>query len=521
VGKDKKKTAGKEIKSREAFLARLAAELEEARERNGSDEIGSGFTTDCLYANELGDGMLYAELHRGKYVFEKNSESWYRWTGHYWELDVMREAVSAVENVAQAYLDVAHELVDKIARAKSDSDRDALKERQDDIYKRVSRLRGDRGRRKTLEFAHSNPFNALDVSSECFDLDPFALACQNGVIDLRTGELRPGRPRDYITKACPVEYAGVDIPADRWERSLLEIFEDDENLIAYLQRLFGYCLTGKVTEHILPIFVGRGRNGKGTIIETIKNHVMGPLASVIQAEMLLDTGRARNPAGPSPDKMALKGARLVYASETDENRRFSTATIKSFTGGDTIRARNPHDKFEIQFRPTHKLILSTNDLPHVSSSDYAFWARTHVVPFKLSFVRHKPKEDFERPADPDLPDKLADEAAGILAWMVRGCIAWQREGLNPPPVVTEATRKYQRREDIVADFIDECCVRRPGLRTRSSEIYSEFRVWWKDTISNKPLSKNKFGKLFVKHFRREKEGVIYYLDVALKGGDYA
>lgn len=506
-----------ESKRRQAEI--MAAIQKDADEAKKPDEITDEFVIDCLYANELGDGMLYAALHKKDLIYEKNSDTWLRWAGHYWEIDNMRQAKKSVAVVAQRYLDEATALVDQIARAKTKDEGQRLKDRQDNIYKRVLRLRSDRGGKNALEFAHTNPSNSLEAWIDWFDRDPMQIPCKNGPIDAATGNHSPGRQDQYFMKACPVEYKGVDEPAPRWERFLMEVFEEDENIIAYLQRLFGYCLTGHITEHVLPIFNGRGRNGKGTIIETIKKHVMGPLASPIQAEMLLNQGRARNTAGPSADIMSLRGLRLAYASETDEGTRFSSSRVKWLTGGDTLKGRNPHDRYETEFVPTHKLILLTNDLPHVSAHDYAFWERVHVVPFRLSYVTHKPREDYERPADRDLPAKLAEEASGILAWMVRGCVAWQDQGLNPPPIITHATAKYRRGEDQIADFIDECCFKRPSLRTRASVIYSAFREWWKENISNKPLSQQKFGKLFSQTFQREKEGVAFYLGVGIKGGE--
>ena len=328
----------------------------------GTDKVDSNLIEECLNANELGDGILYSVLNEGKYVYNKSSREWLRWTGHHWELDVMESSLAAVEDVCRAYLREAVNIVQKIAKASEGGDQDAkqqiaqLEKTQKWIYKRVYSLRADTRRNSCLKFAHSNPVKSLSIKGDELDQNPWLLACKNGVIDLRTGELRPGRPEDYLLKAAPTEWKGINGPAPTWEQALFEIFDGDESIIKYLQRLFGYAITGLTREHVFPILYGKGRNGKGTIVEAIC-HVLGPLAGSIQSEMLLDQGRVRSSAGPSPDVMALRGLRLAFASETDEGRRFSTARVKWLVGGDTLVGRLPHDKHEIRFRPTHTLFL--------------------------------------------------------------------------------------------------------------------------------------------------------------------
>jgi len=479
--------------------------------------ITSRFIQDCLYANELGDGMLAAALFKDRFLYVKSSEDWLSWEGHHWERDIMAKSRASVEEVADVFLDEASRMQGKIGEAIKNKDKelvDKLQDGQKIIYKRVGRLRSERGRINCLKFAHTNISNQIAIKGDELDLNPWLLACKNGVIDLRTGELRPGRPGDLISKASPVEFTGLDTPAPNWKLYLKQIFQEHQPLIDYMGRMSGYGITGLTIEHFLPILWGQGRNGKGVFIETI-SAILGNYMAPIQSEMLLDQGRVKNSAGPSPDIMALRGLRIAFSSETEHGRRFSTSRVKWLTGGDTLKGRYPHDKYETEFNPTHTLVLMTNSKPDVSDDDFAFWERVHLVPFELSFVEREPEKDNERPADKYLRQNLLKEDSGILAWLVRGCLEWQRIGLEPPPVVIDATKEYRRNEDLLGHFLKDCCYEDPGTESTAAELYDRFRKWWEINVSRKILSQKKFGGMMVKKFNRSKSGTYRYFGVGL------
>jgi len=480
----------------------------------GNSKITSQFIRDCLYENEHGDGSLYAAMYDGQYVFNKSSREWFVWTAHFWSFDIFDTANMAVEGVARKYLEVAHDLVDEIPRYPK-----RIKI-QNDIYKRVKRLRTRPGVSKCLKFAHCNAYRSLAIVGDVLDQEPWLLACQNGVIDLRTGELRPGRPDDYLSKASPVEWKGIHEPCPIWDQTLEQIFASHPELVDYLARLFGYAISGLTKENILPILFGQGRNGKTTIVESI-THVLGPLAAPIQSEMMLDQGRSRSSSGPSPDIMALRGLRIAFASEADENRKFSPSRVKWLSGSDTLVGRSPHDRRETHFRPTHTLILLTNHKPHAPANDFAFWQRVHLIPFEFSFVDRAPQKDNEFPADKDLPDKLREEAAGILAWLVRGCLAWQKMGLAPPQVIADAVAEYQRDEDMLADFLEQCCYIHPGEKVGATELYDAFKEWFQECVSKRStISQKGFGNLMKERFAKKKKGTYQYFGLRiLRQGD--
>jgi putative DNA primase/helicase len=498
---------------REQVEARIREEAEKIGSGESPDvEITSKFIQDCLWSRELGDGVLFSVLHNGKYIFNKSAGEWLKWDSHHWDRDIRERALAHVEDVSDRYLQEAYELVGKIGEASKSENKDLMKKlqkTQDKLYSRVSHLRTERGRNACIKFARTNKEYALDIRGDELDQSPWLLACKNGVVDLRTGILRDGRPEDCLLKACPFDFTGIDTPAPEWEMALLEIFDKDRDLIQYLQRLLGYAITGLTKEHILPIFWGRGRNGKGTIVETI-SYVMGDLAGPIPTEMLLDQGRNKNSSGPTPEIMALRGFRIAFASEADEGRRFSPSRVKWLSGGDTLVGRSPHDKYPISFEPTHTLIMLTNDKPQAPAQDFAFWERVHLIPFKLSFVAREPVGEFERKADKDLKDKLRENSSGILAWLVRGCIAWQEKGLEKPAAVREATEQYRKDEDILGAFLDDNCAIDPLSEAKSSELYEVFSSWYEENVGKRVPSQRKFGLLMGKKFERSGRIRVYH-----------
>ncbi|MCK5312766.1 MAG: DNA primase [Desulfobacteraceae bacterium] len=479
----------------------------------GDNIIESDFINKCLSRNELGDGELFKKLFRKDFVFNKAMDCWFSWSGHHWQLDTMDHALASVESVASVYQDEAKKLSKEINQLDDDSKIASLTVKRKTLNKRASTLRSGARRKKCIDFAHTSK-DALAIDGQDIDQKPYLLPCKNGVINLKTGELEPGRQTDYLLKSSPVSWKGIEAVCPVWEKTLLEIFSDNQNLVDFLQRLLGYSLIGKVHESILVVMTGRGRNGKSMIVETCSK-IMGQLSGAIRSEMLLDQYRPSSSSGPSPDIMALRGLRLAFASETDENCKLSTSKVKWLTGNDEIVARSPHDKYDQYFLPSHTLFLLTNNKPHAPADDFAFWERVHLLPFEVSFVNREPVEEFERKADTRLALKLEKELSGILAWMVRGCLDWQEKGLRPPEASKEATNDYQKGEDSIGDFIDDCCLVRSDLTVSAAAVYEVFEVWWKENVSNFIPKKKRFGQLFGKKFERVKKGTVWYLGVAL------
>jgi len=486
---------------------------------NGRPKVSSSFVRKCLRSNELGEGLLYAALHRNHFIYNNATKEWFNWIGHHWDRDILNMSLANIETVVNRLVEEAAKISDEITWQNKKGDDQAVKHLQNTlgmIYSRISRLRTDRGRNNCLKFARTN-FDPLALRGDEFDLNPWLLPCTNGVIDLRTGNFRDGRPTEYMYLACPTEWQGLKAPCSRWKKFLLEIHNGKKEMVDYMQRLLGYSILGTNIEHIFPVLYGPGgRNGKSKLVEAL-NFTLGPIAGPIQSELLLDQGRARTSQGPSPDIMALKGLRIAFASETDEGRRFSSATVKWLTGGDKLVGRYPHDKYNIHFKPTHTLFLLTNRKPSAPGDDHAFWERMHLIPFRLSFVTRKPVKDHERRADIHIGEKLQEEAPGILAWLVRGCLDYQKDGLNPPLEIIEATAEYRRNEDILADWLEDYCDVGPDEKGQASDLYDHFAKWFKQNVSRKKaFSQRRFGTLLGRQFEKVKiEGTVFYIGVDL------
>jgi putative DNA primase/helicase len=340
----------------------------------------------------------------------------------------------------------------------------------------------------------------IPVLPDALDRDPWLLNCRNGTIDLRTGQLRPHDRNDMLTKMAPVDF-DPDAECPMFMQTLRTFLVTDE-LIGYWQRLCGMAITGQVEDHILPICYGTGSNGKSTLLNTLID-ILGPDYAMKAAPDLLV---ARKQDGHPTDKADLFGKRVVVAIETDEGARLNESLIKELTGGDKIRARRMREDFW-EFDPTHTVFLATNHKPQVRGTDHGIWRRLKLVPFTVKMADDKAKKD--------MPTQLKKEAAGILAWMVRGCLAWQKDGLNPPKSMLDATQEYRAEEDVLATFLAEHCIVETGQSVFARDLYARYRTWAAESGLHQ-LSQTRFGKAIAERgFEKEKSSIIKYLGIGL------
>jgi putative DNA primase/helicase len=279
----------------------------------------------------------------------------------------------------------------------------------------------------------------------------------------------------------------------------------------FIQRLFGYGITGQTTEHILPIMCGDGRNGKGTMMEVLGDILGSDLAISTQADAIMDVGKSGD--GPKPFVYALRGKRLVWASESNEGRRINSGLVKQLTGGDRLNVRTLHSK-PVEFHPTHKILLITNHKPHLSADDQALWDRVYLIAFNQRFI-DRPQKANEHPRDKNLKAALLAEAPGILAWLVRGCLEWQRVGLLPPAEVLTQTEEYRAEEDTIGLFIDEKCYLSPDYKVRAAELYKAYQEWSKDSGLS-AMTGTLFGKRVKKRFDSTISHGTWYIGIGLE-----
>ena len=470
--------------------------------------------------NEVGDAYMFRTLFKNRLCYDHTAKEWYLFNGHYWVLDYLEDCVSAMDLVVKIYARVAGELAKSSenlsANAKDSEVRkrvNKMEQKRRNILQRMFNLNTKRRRGNVLELAAAGS-NSLGISGWEWDLNPWQLGCQNGVIDLHTGELINGRPENYIKTVVPTDYAGSKVPCPTWEKFLQEIFCDDQELVAFVQRMLGLSLIGTVIEHCIGILWGVGRNGKGTLLETIKA-VLGDVAHKAEAELLLKQKFARQAGAPNSATAELRGRRIVWFSETEEGRAFDASKFKELTGGDSLRARAPYAKRSIEFTPSHSLFLITNNKPHTPSGDYAFWKRVILIPFKMKFVDDpNPTDPTERKADKRLMEKLKEEAPGILGWLVNGAQIYQKQGLNPPETVKMAVQEYQKEEDVLQQFIDENCTLEPTHSVRAGVLYKAYDEWSTDNGAWK-MSQVRFGNELKKRFDSYPSNGIWYAGLKL------
>lgn len=489
-------------------FTRQAARLDDPDDR--------AFILRCLSSNQDGDAELFIAQNYDRFAYDHSLQSWFYFDGNAWREDTTGLAEAAIMGIIGAYTreGEAQGAEARAAAESGDADRARLCERQErHLLTCVLKLQEKRRKLDVLELAGFDysgwkPLH-LAMKGDEWDLDPMLIACTNGVIDLTTGKLRPGQPKDYIRTVCPTQWRDLETPAPRWQCFVQEIFDGNTKIANYLQRLLGYAITGQSVEHVLPIAWGsKGRNGKGTLLEVI-NAVLGPgLSGPVESEMLLQQKYARHAGSPTSDLMDLRGKRIVWASEVPEGRRFSAGRVKWLTGDDTITGRAPYGRHQISFRPTHKLILLTNHKPHAPANDYAFWSRIHLIPFTLSFV-DDPKEDHQRQRDPRLPQKLREEASGVLSWLVQGCLLWQQYGLEPPDEVKAATAEYRQDEDLIGKFITERCQIGEDLEVQSSVLYKSYKEWCAE-VGIREMSLTAFGTEMKERFSSDEGRRTFY-----------
>jgi putative DNA primase/helicase len=300
----------------------------------------------------------------------------------------------------------------------------------------------------------------LAIGPEELDTNPWLFNVENGTLDLRTGELREHRKEDFLTKLAPVTFdPDVDYPL--WRRFLGTIFAGDKELIGYVRRLVGYCLTGVTEEHLLPFLYGTGANGKSTLVETILK-LLGPDYAMKAAPDLL---MAKRGDSHPTDRADLFGKRFVACVETEEGRRLAEALVKELTGGDRVRARRMKEDFW-EFAPTHHVWLAGNHKPTILGTDHGIWRRIKLIPFEVVIP--------EAEQDKKLPAKLAEELPGILNWAVVGCLEWQCNGMREPALVGAKTQEYAEDMDEVGPFIDEQCELGPEFMAPATELYQAF-----------------------------------------------
>ena len=407
---------------------------------------------------DLGNAERFVYHHGRDLRFCHPWGKWLVWTGTRWQ----RDESGRVFKMAK---DTVRGIYREASAAEDEDQRKAL-------AKHAASSESEARIRSMVELAKPE----VPVSPDELDDAPWLLNAPNGTVDLRTGELREHRREDLLTKMAGAEYRpGTAAPT--WEAFLARALPGEE-LRGFVQRAAGYSATGVTSEQCMLINHGPGANGKSTFHEALAA-ALDDYAMRTPTEMLM----SKRGGGVPNDVARLKGARFVTASETEEGRRLAESLIKDLTGQDTISARFMRGEF-FDFKPTHKLWLSTNHKPEIRGTDNAIWRRIRLVPWAVSIP----------PADQDkkLPAKLRAELAGVLAWVVEGCLEWRQSGLQAPDEVRRATGAYRSEMDVIGAFLrDECEIGR-DFRATLKAVYARYEEWCEEG-GERAESKRKFN----------------------------
>jgi putative DNA primase/helicase len=380
--------------------------------------------------------LLFAELYADELRYVAGWGKWLRFDGTKWGFDETREVFSLAREVCREVAATANKPSEAkiIASAKTRA--------------AVTSLTSDDRR--------------IAATVDQWDQDLWLLNTPNGVVDLRTGEMREHRADDYMTKltaAAPDKSCRTAL----WSQFLARVTANDKDLENFLARMVGYALTGSIDEHALFFLYGSGANGKGVFMRTTTG-ILGDYHRTAPIETFTASDVDRHPT----ELAMLRGARMVSVSETEEGRRWAEKRISQLTGGDPIPARFMRQDF-FEFIPQFKLIISGNHKPSLRSVNEAIRRRFNLLPFAVTI----PEEE----RDIELTEKLKAEWPGILAWMIEGCLEWQEIGLAPPRCVTEATENYLAGEDATQMFLDDCCTLGREKWTASDDLFKEWRNW--------------------------------------------
>ena len=435
---------------------------------------------DVAIESELEWARRFVAAHGDDLLHVWEWARWFVWDGARWndarQDEVRRRAKSSARKRTRKALNEGTEAI-RLARAAESS----------------------RGIEATLKLAASEL--EVAVPHGCFDSDPMLLNVRNGTVDLRTGDLRPHRRTDHITKLAPVTFDG-DAQCPTWTRMLSEILPDPE-VRDFLRRYLGYCLTGDISEQVLAFFYGEGANGKSTLLGLLQQ-LMGDYCCLAPSGLLI---AKRHEAHPT-ELTVLHGRRLAVCSEIEAGNRLAEVQVKQLTGGDPITARRMREDFWT-FDPTHKLIIAGNHKPKVRGTDEAIWRRLRLVPFSVIIPEHQ--------RDRRLPERLAAEMPGILSWLVAGCLEWQERGLAAPGAVLAATDSYRAEEDRVGAFLDECCQLGENLMVAKGNLHRAY-VEWAKASGEHPMSKKALGtEMKRRQIDEDKDssGKRFWLGVAL------
>ena len=449
--------------------------------------------------DDTGNADRFTDIFKDRVLYSYTNKGWYIYDGKRWLFDTL----GRINDYFEQSIEVMKKqgMTTNIPMLENETSEDyqkRLKAIRTAYEKHLTYSRSNRG--TVAGVKQSMHKNSVDISE--FDGNDMLINLENSVYDMVSGINIPHDATLKFTKKANVSY-DESKKCPRWEQFLREIFNDDKDLIKWIQKALGYSLTGKTSEQVMFILNGNGRNGKSVFLDVV-SHIFGDYRTNIQPDSLM----VKNSQGANSDIARLKGARFVTTVESNDGMRFNEGLVKQLTGGDTVTARFLHAN-EFEFTPKFKVWMATNHRPIIRGTDKGIWRRIRLIPFEREFT--------EEEVDLDLTSKLLAESDGILQWMLKGLEMWQKERLGMCEKILMANKEYRQEMDVVSTFIEECVNNSLGKEVKASELYQHYKNY---CLQNGffVLTSTKFGreldnKGYIKTHKRTGK---YYQNISMK-----
>lgn len=435
--------------------------------------------------SDTGNAHRFVKNFQHMVRFNVDNKQWMVFNGSYWQHDYRGQIKNMTEVIIE---EMKHEVLS------------AVEPQRKEMARNIKRVLSSVG--KDMMLRESQHLPGIPVINADFDIEPHLFNCKSGVIDLRTGDVRPADRQHMLSK-----FSNVEISKEKpvlWLKFLNEIFKNDAEMIAYIQKIIGYSLTGYTKEQSIFILHGDGSNGKSLLLETV-NKIIGTYATTSSVDILVDR---KNHSSNMSEIARLRGIRFVVTDETETGDRLKEAAIKSMTSDHgEITARFLYGN-EFTFKPIFKILMATNHKPIIRGTDHGIWRRIKMIPFDVIIPDHK--------QDRNLGEKLAAEQPQILGWMIEGAVKWFNEGMKTPKTIDGAIGEYRSEMDLIQRWMNECCELDDAFATPAKDLFKNVTQYLNDN-KEYPLSNTLFGRNLGKKLEKRKIGnVLHYMGIKLR-----
>lgn len=436
---------------------------------------------------DTGNSRYLFERYGNIIKYNVDFQKWMIFNGKFWQIDIYNNVKTLAESVAEEMKQSAFMIDDE--------------DKQKAVLKNVNKCFNSSGKESMLRETQHIP--GIPCTNNDYDKEKFYLNTKSGVVDLRTGVIMPHDKNLMQMKYIDLEVDMRNEPKI-FVKFMREIFENDNELIKYMLKAFGYALTGSMKEQCVFFLVGDGANGKSVLLQVL-NEIAGDYSESACSDLLLDKKFQSN---NKSELAGLKGKRIIITTETNPGERLNEAQLKSMSAGnDEIVACRKYGN-EFSYYPEYKVFMATNHLPVMRGMDHGLWRRMRTIPFRRTFS--------ENEQDRNLIEKLRKEFPQILGMLIKYAKLWYEEGLTPPQKIIDTNTEYKTEMDIVQKWIDECCIISGDMKTQSSNLFNSFCSY---IAENKEwqLTNTLFGRNLSKKFTKKRLGnSIFYIGIGLR-----